>query len=101
MAGAANWKIRLTARNSGLIKWTHLNFERALTVAGWKSREGIILLTIKWLSFSKGVKLTYAYHLMFSRDEIDLNQLSFGISGGLIQSQLDETSFTVGILIQL
>jgi hypothetical protein len=28
-----------------------------------------------------------------SRDEIDLNQLSFGISGGLIQSQLDETSF--------
>jgi hypothetical protein len=32
---------------------------------------------------------------MFSRDEIDLNQLSFGISGGLIQSQLDETSFTV------
>jgi hypothetical protein len=29
---------------------------------------------------------------MFSRDEIDLN-LSFGISGGLIQSQLDETSF--------
>jgi hypothetical protein len=29
----------------------------------------------------------------FSRDEIDLNQLSFGISGGLIQSQLDETSF--------
>jgi hypothetical protein len=68
---------------------------------GEKSREGIILLTIKWLSFSKGVKLTYAYHLMFSRDEIDLNQLSFGISGGLIQSQLDETSFTVGILIQL
>jgi hypothetical protein len=33
---------------------------------------------------------------MFFRDEIDLNQLSFGISGGLIQSQLDETSFTVG-----
>jgi hypothetical protein len=26
---------------------------------------------------------------------IDLNQLSFGISGGLIQSQLDETSFTI------
>jgi type IX secretion system PorP/SprF family membrane protein len=30
---------------------------------------------------------------MFSRDELDLNQLSFGISGGLIQSQLDETKF--------
>jgi type IX secretion system PorP/SprF family membrane protein len=30
---------------------------------------------------------------MFSRDEIDLNQLSFGVSAGLIQSQLDETEF--------
>jgi hypothetical protein len=30
---------------------------------------------------------------MFSRNEIDLNQLSFGISAGLIQSQLDETKF--------
>jgi len=30
---------------------------------------------------------------MFSRNEIDLNQLSFGISGALVQSQLDETSF--------
>jgi hypothetical protein len=36
---------------------------------------------------------------MFSRDEIDLNQLSFGISGGLIQSQLDETSFFLETLI--
>jgi hypothetical protein len=36
---------------------------------------------IKRISLSKGVKFTYAYHLMFSRDEIDLNQLSFGISG--------------------
>jgi hypothetical protein len=36
---------------------------------------------IKWISLSKGVKFTYAYHLMFSRDEIDLNQLSFGIEG--------------------
>jgi hypothetical protein len=48
---------------------------------------------IKWISFPKGVKFTYAYHLMFSRNEIDLNQLSFGISAGLIQSQLDETKF--------
>ena len=30
---------------------------------------------------------------MFSRDESDLNQLSFGISGVLIESQLDETKF--------
>jgi hypothetical protein len=47
---------------------------------------------IKWISFQKGVKFTYAYHLMFSRNEIDLNQLSLE-SVGLIQSQLDETKF--------
>jgi hypothetical protein len=60
-----------------------------------KSRAGI-LFNDKMDITLKGVKLTYAYHLMFSRDEIDLNQLSFGISGGLIQSQLDETSFLSG-----
>jgi hypothetical protein len=38
------------------------------------------LIMIKMDIILKGVKLTYAYHLMFSRDEIDLNQLSFGIS---------------------
>ena len=30
---------------------------------------------------------------MFSRDEIDLNQLSFGVNVGVNQSQLDETEF--------
>jgi type IX secretion system PorP/SprF family membrane protein len=30
---------------------------------------------------------------MFSRTEVDLNQLSFGLSFGLIQSKLDETQF--------
>jgi type IX secretion system PorP/SprF family membrane protein len=30
---------------------------------------------------------------MFSRDEIDLNQLSFGVSADFFQSQLDETEF--------
>jgi len=30
---------------------------------------------------------------MFSRSEVDLNQLSFGISAGFIQSRLDETNF--------
>ena len=30
---------------------------------------------------------------MFSRSTVDLNQLSFGLSAGLVQNQLDETSF--------
>jgi type IX secretion system PorP/SprF family membrane protein len=43
---------------------------------------------------------------MFSRDDIDLNQLSFGISGVFIQSQLDETKwkefdpFVSGTIVQ-
>jgi type IX secretion system PorP/SprF family membrane protein len=40
-----------------------------------------------------GGYLTYAHHIMFSRSEVDLNQLSFGISFGIIQSRLDETQF--------
>src|SRR5690606_18515410 len=32
--------------------------------------------------------------LLFSRSELDLNQLSFGISTGLIQHSLDRSSFT-------
>jgi hypothetical protein len=45
---------------------------------------GIIILMIKngYHHSQKGVKFTCTYHLLFSRDEIDLNQLSFGISGG-------------------
>jgi type IX secretion system PorP/SprF family membrane protein len=41
----------------------------------------------------RGVKATYAHHIMFSRDAVDLNQVSFGMSVGLVQSSLDETEF--------
>jgi hypothetical protein len=41
----------------------------------------------------KGVKLAYYQYHVFSRDEVDLIQLSFGLSAGFIQSQLDQTSF--------
>ena len=97
MAGAANCaKIRLTARK----QWFNqadapelqtLSFNGRV---GEKSGAGIILFNDKnGYHSQKGVKFTYAYHLMFSRDEIDLNQLSFGMSAGFIQSQLDETEF--------
>lgn len=97
MAGAANCaKIRLTARK----QWFGQQDAPELQTISFNGRvsekagAGIILFNDKnGYHSQKGVKLSYAYHLMFSRDEIDLNQLSFGISGGLIQSQLDETSF--------
>jgi len=97
MAGAANCaKIRLTARK----QWFEQTDAPALQTfsfngrIGEKSGAGIILFNDKnGYHSQKGVKLTYAHHIMFSRDEIDLNQLSFGISTAFIQSQLDETSF--------
>jgi len=44
----------------------------------------------------KGAYFTYAHHLMFSRSEVDLNMLSFGLSAGFVQYQLDETTFLNG-----
>ena len=97
MAGAANCaKIRLTARK----QWFDQVDAPALQTlsfngrVGEKSGMGIILFSDKnGYHSQKGVKFSYAHHIMFSRDEIDLNQLSFGMSVGLIQSQLDETEF--------
>jgi len=40
-----------------------------------------------------GVKLTYAHHLQMGPEIRILNQLSFGMSAGFIQSSLDETEF--------
>ena len=45
-----------------------------------------------------GAYLTYAHHIMFSRNTIDLNMLSFGLSAGMIQYKLDETAFLEFIL---
>jgi len=97
MAGAANCaKIRLTARKqwfdqADAPELQTLSFNGRV---GEKSGAGIIIFNDKnGYHSQKGVKFSYAYHLMFSRDEIDLNQLSFGMSAGLIQSELDETEF--------
>jgi type IX secretion system PorP/SprF family membrane protein len=61
---------------------------------GERSGAGIIVFNYKNGYHSQtGMKLTYAHHLMFSRDYIDLNQLSFGMSAGFIQSNLDESTF--------
>ncbi|PRZ25050.1 PorP/SprF family type IX secretion system membrane protein [Flavobacterium granuli] len=97
MAGASNCaKIRLTARKQWFgqqdaPELQTLSFNGRL---GEKSGAGIIIFNDKnGYHSQKGVKLSFAHHIMFSRDEIDLNQLSFGVSAGLIQNQLDETEF--------
>lgn len=100
MAGAANCaKVRLTARQ----QWFGQEDAPALQTlsfngrVGERSGAGIIIMNDKNGYHSQtGAKLTYAHHLMFSRDEVDLNQLSFGISAGFAQSKLDETDFLIG-----
>ncbi|RZJ63389.1 MAG: type IX secretion system membrane protein PorP/SprF [Flavobacterium sp.] len=97
MAGAASCaKVRLTARN----QWLGQDDAPALQTLslngsiGERSGAGIIVFNDRNGYHSQtGVKLTYAHHIMFSRDAVDLNQLSFGMSIGLIQSRLDETDF--------
>ena len=99
MAGASNCgKVRLTGRQ----QWfgqedapalQTLSFNTALDEDGI-SGVGIIAFNDKnGYHSQKGAKLTYAHHLRFSRNEIDLNQLSFGLSAGLVQSVLDGTDF--------
>lgn len=98
MAGAANCaKIRLTARQQwfGQTDAPQMQTISFNTSVGEQSGVGVILFNDKnGYHSQKGAKLTYAHHIRFSRGDYDLNQLSFGMSAGLIQSQLDETSFT-------
>ena len=97
MAGAANCaKLRVTARQ----QWFGQEDAPAMQTVSFNGRigeqsgAGIIAYNDKnGYHSQKGFKLTYAHHIMFSRDNIDLNQLSFGLSVGLVQSSLDETEF--------
>ncbi|WP_460220001.1 PorP/SprF family type IX secretion system membrane protein [Psychroserpens sp. MEBiC05023] len=98
MAGVANCaKVRLTARAQWFGQDEAPNLQ-TLSVNGrigdTPSAVGAIVYNDKNGYHSQtGAYLTYAHHLMFSRNEIDLNMLSFGLSAGLIQYKLDETEF--------
>lgn len=41
----------------------------------------------------KAFKLTCAYHLLFTRDEINLNQLSYVMSAGFIWTRIEKSTF--------
>ncbi|GGB81667.1 membrane protein [Flavobacterium suaedae] len=97
MAGAANCaKVRLTARQQWFgqddaPQLQTLSFNGSV---GPQSGIGVIAFNDKNGYHSQtGAKLTYAHHIRFSRSDYDLNQLSFGMSAGLIQSRLDESEF--------
>ncbi|MGB5419739.1 PorP/SprF family type IX secretion system membrane protein [Algibacter sp.] len=101
MAGIANCsKVRLTARQ----QWFGQDDAPKLVTLSANGRIGESQSAIGGILYSdkngyhsqKGATFTYAHHLMFSRSEADLNMLSFGLSAGFIQYQLDETTFLDG-----
>ena len=97
MAGAAaHNQVRLTARKQWFDQKDAPNLQTLSFNAriGEQSGVGAILYNDKNGYHSQtGGYLTYAHHIMFSRSEADLNQLSFGLSAGMTQSRLDETNF--------
>ncbi|MCK8482163.1 type IX secretion system membrane protein PorP/SprF [Psychroserpens algicola] len=98
MAGVANCaKVRLTARAQWFGQDEAPNLQ-TLSVNGRigdspSAVGGIVYNDKNGYHSQTGAYLTYAHHIMFSRNEIDLNMLSFGLSAGLIQYKLDETEF--------
>ncbi|MEP3838257.1 MAG: type IX secretion system membrane protein PorP/SprF [Algibacter sp.] len=101
MAGIANCsKVRLTGRQ----QWFGHEDAPKLSTLSINGRIGESQSAIGGIVYGdnngyhsqKGAYLTYAHHLMFSRSEADLNMLSFGLSAGFIQYQLDETTFLDG-----
>ena len=98
MAGVSNCnKIRLTGRQ----QWFGDEDAPSLQTMSINGRIGETSSGVGAIFFNdkngyhsqSGAYLTYAHHLMFSRNTIDLNMLSFGLSAGLIQYKLDETAF--------
>ena len=98
MAGVANCgKIRLTARQ----QWFGQDNAPSLQTLSANTRLGdgpsgigaIVYNDKNGFHSQVGAYLTYAHHIMFSRNTIDLSMLSFGLSAGFIQYKLDETSF--------
>ncbi|WGK65540.1 PorP/SprF family type IX secretion system membrane protein [Croceiramulus getboli] len=97
MAGASNAnQIRLTARQ----QWFDVDDAPNLQTLSANGRlgdqvgiGGIVFNDQNGYFSQRGIYATFAYHLLLSRNYVDLNQLSFGISGGLIQNTLDETQF--------
>jgi len=98
MAGVANCnKVRLTSRKQWLDQSESPNLQTISyngRIGDSKSGIGAIVFNDKNGYHSQtGAYLTYAHHLLFSRNRLDLNMLSFGLSAGMMQYKLDESSF--------
>ena len=89
-------KVRLTARQQwfSVDQAPNLQTLNANFRVGERSGVGGILFNDRNGFHSQtGMKLTYAHHLQLGGDFRTLNQISFGLSAGVILSSLDETEF--------
>ncbi|MFD0863633.1 type IX secretion system membrane protein PorP/SprF [Sungkyunkwania multivorans] len=98
MAGAGyGGKARLTARQQWFDQQEAPNLQtvNAHARVGQQSGiGGIVFRDQNGYHSQTGVQLTYAHHLNFWRgNDKEVNQLSFGLSLGVIQASLDETNF--------
>ena len=90
-------KVRLTARK----QWFNVDEAPSLQTLNAHTRIGetnsgvgaILFNDANGYHSQTGLKLTYAHHLRFGGDIRILNQLSFGLSAGFLQSNLDESEF--------
>ncbi|RNC91836.1 MAG: type IX secretion system membrane protein PorP/SprF [Allomuricauda sp.] len=89
-------KIRLTARK----QWFNVDeapslqtFNAHFRVGERSGIGGILFNDSNGYHSQTGFKVTYAHHLQLGGDFRTLNQLSFGLSTGIILSSLDETEF--------
>lgn len=97
MAGASQTtKLRGTAR----AQWAGVDDAPALQTVSMNGRVGeriglggVLFNDSNGYFSQQGAYATFAYHLLLGRNYVDLNQLSFGISAGVIQGKLDETNF--------
>lgn len=100
MAGAANRsKVRLTARQ----QWFDVDDAPSLQTLSLNGRVsehvglgGILFNDSNGRFSQQGAYASFAYHILFSRNEIDLNQLSFGVNVGILQEKLDESDLIGG-----
>ena len=99
LAGASSLKVRVNAQRQWLNQNNTPSFE-TFTINGkinnTKNGIGVILFNdSNGFSSQKGVFASYAYHINLQRDRINyLNQFSFGITAGLIEYKIDESSFS-------
>ena len=100
MAGVSQCsQVRLTARKSWLGQEDAPGLQTIAYNGRISQRSGIgfnAFADQNGFHSQSGVYGTYAHHIMFSRDETDLNMLSFGLSAGFLQYRLDQSSFIVG-----